>query len=55
MLNAIIGEAELDAGKYNYRFSFVSGDGFCVAKSTPEKGDVITFDIIKFSKLQTGL
>jgi hypothetical protein len=54
-LNAIIGEAELDAGKYNYRFSFVSGDGFCVAKSTPEKGDVITFDIIKFSKLQTGL
>ncbi|MCD6347163.1 MAG: DUF4221 family protein [Bacteroidales bacterium] len=44
----IIGEAVFPKEVFNYKFSFVSLEGFCVAYKSPDLGDSQTFALIEF-------
>ena len=46
----IIGEAVFPKDVFNYKFSFVSPEGFCVAYKSPDNGDSQTFALIEFEK-----
>lgn len=48
--NDIIGEAVFPKNVFNYKSSFMSPEGFCVAYISPDPGDSQTFAIIEFEK-----